>query len=49
MALAKLKAALRKAAARSLEALIDANRRRPGCLHSTRVSNFFAAAGYDRV
>jgi transposase len=49
MAFAKLKAALRKAAARSIEALIDAIAVTLATFSSQECLNFFAAAGYDRV
>ena len=46
---AKLKAALRKAAARSLEALWTAIAQALTTFTPQECSNFFAAAGYDRV
>ena len=49
MAFAKLKAALRKAAARSIEALLAAIAEALPTFTSQECSNFFAAAGYDRV
>jgi transposase len=49
MAFAKLKAALRKAAARSIEALLAAIAEALATFTSQECSNFFAAAGYDRV
>jgi transposase len=49
MAFAKLKAALRKAAARSIEALDDAIAHAPVTFTAQECLNFFAAAGYDRV
>jgi len=49
MAFAKLKAALRKAAARSLEALWTAIAHALTTFTPQECSNFFAAAGYDRV
>lgn len=49
MAFAKLKAALRKAAARSIEALIDAIAVTLAAFTPQECLNFFAAAGYDRV
>jgi transposase len=49
MAFAKLKAALRKAAARSLEALWTAIAQALTTFTPQECSNFFAAAGYDRV
>jgi transposase len=49
MAFAKLKAALRKAAARSLEALWTAIAHALTTFTPHECSNFFAAAGYDRV
>ena len=49
MAFAKLKAALRKAAARSIEALVDAIARALAAFTDQECLNFFAAAGYDRV
>lgn len=49
MAFAKLKAALRKAAARSIEALDDAIARALPTFIPQECLNFFAAAGYDRV
>jgi transposase len=47
MAFAKLKAALRKAAARLIEALIDAIT--VAAFTAQECLNFFAAAGYNRV
>jgi transposase len=49
MAFAKLKAALRKAAARSLEALWTAIADALTTFTPQDCTNFFAAAGYDRV
>ena len=49
MAFAKLKAALRKAAARSIEALDDAIAHALAAFTDQECLNFFAAAGYDRV
>jgi len=49
MAFAKLKAALRKAAARSIEALDDAIAHALAAFTAQECLNFFAAAGYDRV
>src|SRR3984893_4630890 len=49
MAFAKLKAALRKAAARSIEALIDAIVVALATFTPQECLNFFAAAGYDRT
>ena len=49
MAFAKLKAALRKAAARSIDALIDAIAVAIAAFTAQECLNFFAAAGYDRV
>ena len=49
MAFAKLKAALRKAAARSIEALVNAIAARLDRLHRPRVSQLLRRAGYDRV
>jgi len=49
MAFAKLKAALRKAAARSVEALWTAIADALTTFNPQDCSNFFAAAGYDRV
>jgi hypothetical protein len=49
MAFAKLKAALRKAAARSIEALIDAIAVALAPFTAQECLNFFASAGYDRV
>jgi transposase len=49
MAFAKLKAALRKAAARSIEALLDAIAVALAAFTAQECMNFFAAAGYDRV
>jgi transposase len=49
MAFAKLKAALRKTAARSIEALDDAIAHALAAFTAQECLNFFAAAGYDRV
>jgi transposase len=49
MAFAKLKAALRKAAARSVEALVGAIAVALAAFTAQDCLNFFAAAGYDRV
>jgi len=49
MAFAKLKAALRKAAARSIETLVDAIAAALAAFTAQQCLNFFAAAGYDRV
>jgi transposase len=49
MAFAKLKAALRKAAARSIAALLAAIAEALATFKSQECSNFFAAAGYDRA
>ena len=49
MAFAKLKAALRKAAARSIEALVDAIAVTLSAFTAQECLNYFAAAGYDRV
>ena len=49
MAFAKFKAALRKAAARSLEALWTAIAQALTTFTSQECSNFFAATGHDRV
>ena len=49
MAFAKLKAALRKAAARSIETLLDAIAAALAVFTAQECLNFFAAAGYDRV
>jgi transposase len=49
MAFAKLKAALRKAAARSVEALVGAIAVALAAFSAQECLNFFAAAGYDRV
>jgi transposase len=49
MAFAKLKAALRKAAARSIEALLDAIAAALPTFTAQQCLNFFAEAGYDRV
>ena len=49
MAFAKLKAALRKAAARSIEALDHAIAHALAAFTTQECLNFFAAAGYDRV
>ena len=48
MAFAKLKAALRKAAARSIEALVHAIAVALAAFTAQQCLNFFAAAGYDR-
>jgi len=48
MAFAKLKAALRKAAARSVEALWNAIADALTNFTPQECTNFFAAAGYDR-
>lgn len=48
MAFAKLKAALRKAAARSIEALVNAIAVALAAFTAQECLNFFAAAGYDR-
>jgi hypothetical protein len=48
MAFAKLKAALRKAAARSIEALLDAIAVALAAFTTQGCMNFFAAAGCDR-
>jgi transposase len=49
MAFAKLKAALRKAAARSREALYAAIARTLATFSPKECKNYFSAAGYDRV
>lgn len=49
MAFAKLKAALRKAAARSINALIAAIARTLTTFEPQECTNYLAAAGYDRV
>jgi transposase len=49
MAFAKLKAALRKAAARSRDALHTAITRAMTAFSPIECKNYFAAAGYDRV
>ena len=49
MAFAKLKAALRKAAARSIKALIAAIAQALTTFAPHECANFLAAAGYDRV
>ena len=49
MAFAKLKAALRKAAARSIEALIDAIAAALTTITAQECLKFFAEDGYDRV
>ena len=49
MAFAKLKAALRKIAARSIEALVDAIAVALAAFTAQECLNYFAAAGYDRV
>jgi transposase len=49
MAFAKLKAALRKAAARSTDALLAAIAQALQTFTSQECSNFFTAAGYDRT
>jgi hypothetical protein len=46
---AKLKAALRKAAARSIEPLVDAIVATLAVFTAQECLNYFAAAGYDRV
>jgi transposase len=48
MAFAKLKAALRKAAARSIDALVNAIAAAFAAFTAQECLNFFAAAGYDR-
>jgi transposase len=48
MAFAKLKAALRKAAARSIDALVNAIAVALAAFTAQECLNFFAAAGYDR-
>ena len=48
MAFAKLKAALRKAAARSIDALVNAIADALAAFTAQQCLNFFAAAGYDR-
>ena len=49
MAFAKFKAALRKAAARSIEPLIEAIAGALAAFTARECLNYFAAAGYDRV
>lgn len=49
MAFAKLKAALRKAAARSIETLFDAIATAVAAFTAQQCLNFFTAAGYDRA
>ena len=49
MAFAKLKAALRKAAARSIEALVNAIAATLVTFTAQECLNFFAASGYDRA
>lgn len=49
MAFAKLKAALRKAAARSIDVLVNAIAVALTAFTEQECLNFFAAAGYDRV
>ena len=49
MAFAKLKAALRKAAARSIDALVNAIAVALTAFTTQECLNFFTAAGYDRV
>ena len=49
MAFAKFKAALRKAAARSIEALVNAIAVALATFTAQECLNFFAAAGYDRT
>jgi transposase len=49
MAFAKLKAALRKAAARSIEPLVSAIAAALADFTAQECLNYFAAAGYDRV
>src|SRR5258708_1674571 len=49
MAFAKLKAALRKAAARSIEPLVDTIATALAAFTARECLNYFAAAGYDRV
>ena len=49
MAFAKLKAVLRKAAARSIDALVNAIAVALAAFTAQECLNFFAAAGYDRV
>ncbi len=48
MAFAKLKALLRKAAARTVDDLWDAIAEAIDAFTSTKCENYFAAAGYDR-
>ncbi len=48
MAFAKLKALLKKAAARTVDALWDAIARAIDMFTTTECENYFAAAGYDR-
>ena len=49
MAFAKLKAAIRKGAARSIEHLVDVIARALATFTAQECLNFFTAAGYDRV
>lgn len=49
MAFAKFKAALRKAAARSIETLFDAIAAAVAAFTAQQCLNFFAATGYDRA
>ena len=49
MAFAKLKAYLRKAAARSIESLVHAIAAAIATFTAQECLNYFAAAGYDRV
>jgi hypothetical protein len=49
MAFAKLKAALRRAAARSIDALVNAIAVALAAFTAQEFLNFFAAADYDRV
>ena len=49
MAFAKLKSALRKAAARSIETLLDAIAAAVAAFTAQECLNFFTAAGYDRA
>ena len=49
MAFAKLKASLRKAAARSIESLVHAIAAAIATFTAQECLNYFAAAGYDRV
>ena len=46
-AFAKLKALLRSAAARTVDAPLGRHRAASRCLHASRMRNYFAAAGYD--